>query len=338
MTITELRPNVKPDYGTDPFSLVLTSAGEHQRSISLDPRPSSVPEEEFTLVYHAFSGEDAITSLRWLRSCGPWQRVIVSFSGSSEELEQLAAYDLIDELIPVANHGRNILPLLQICRDRLHPESLVLHLHGKQSLPAWREHLEAELIRDPQKRAVHRSWLAEPGHGVIAPTTYAAVKPHASWEGNFAIARALFAQAYPNLTPISPYNLLSFPAGGMFWFRARVLQRMASVVKASDFPAEPLPPDRSVAHAIERLVFHCCEAEGLEWAFAHQEQGPWPSLTSLPGLLNDWRDHYIELLLPRAHGRPTQSGETEASISRSARQILKARMKHWWDKNRSHQE
>jgi hypothetical protein len=147
------------------------------------------------------------------------------------------------------------------------------------------------------------------------------------------IARALFSKAYPDQQPLSPYNLLSFPAGGMFWFRARVLQRLASVVKTSDFPAEPLPPDRSVAHAVERLVFQCCEAEGLRWAFAHQEQGPLPTLTSLPGLLDDWRDQYIELLLPRAHNRQTQS-EAEPMVSRSTRQ----RLKQWLHSHRSHQQ
>ena len=334
MSILELKPNIKPDYSTDPFSLVLTSSGEQQRSIpSLPPNRSTNSDNHFILVYHAFSGIDAIQSLRWLRLCERWQRVIVSFSGSSEELECLAACDLIDELIPVANQGRNILPLLQICR-KLEPESLVLHLHGKQSLPAWREHLEAELIRDPQKRAVHRAWLTEPMHGVIAPATYAAVKPHATWEGNFAIARAVFSQAYPDLSPLSPYNLLSFPAGGMFWFRARVLQRLASVVNANDFPAEPLPADRSIAHALERLIFHCCEAEGLQWAFAHREQGPWPSLTDLPGVLDDWRDHYIALLLPRAHGGPHQPTAEPVSPGSTGLQ-LKTLMKHWWHAHRS---
>lgn len=333
MPTTELRPNIKPDYRTDPYSLVLTASGERQRA--LPPQPEPMPEgprPAATLVYHAFEAQEALHSLRWLRSCGPWNQVIVSFSGSSEDLEQLDRSGLIDQLLPVANRGRNLLPLLQICRDQLPPETVVLHLHGKQSVPAWREQLEAQLVRDPAAREQHRRWLANPRHGVIAPTTYDGVRQHATWEGNFAIAQDLFARAYPEQPPLSPYNLLSFPAGGMFWFRARVLHRIAAVLEPHHFPPEPLPPDRSVAHALERLVFHCCEAEGLHWAFAHQEQGPLASLSDLPGVLNDWRDHYIELLLPRALAEVDHSPVPRPSLGAPPMRMenLQQRLKHWW--------
>ncbi|MEB3353877.1 MAG: rhamnan synthesis F family protein [Cyanobacteriota bacterium] len=337
MPTTELRPNVKPDYRTDPFSLVLTASGERQRAVPAQPQAQSgTPATAATLVYHAFEAQQALLSLRWLRSCGPWSQVIVSFSGSSQDLEELDRSGLIDQLIPVANRGRNLLPLLQICRDRLPPDTPVLHLHGKQSLPAWRHQLETQLVRDPADREQHRLWLADPRHGVIAPTTFDGVRQHATWEGNFAIARDLFARAYPEQPPLSPYNLLSFPAGGMFWFRARVLQRIAGVLEPHHFPPEPLPPDRSVAHALERLVFHCCEAEGLQWAFVHQQQGTLAKLGDLPGVLDDWRDHYIELLLPRAHtAEPPSPTPSETAPSQPPLGQLKRHLKDFWRPRRN---
>lgn len=343
MPTTELRPNIKPDYRTDPFSLVLTASGERERSVPIQPQsPASGGDvnegmPSATLVYHAFEADDVLRSLSWLRSCWPWQQVIVTFSGGSADLERISECALIDQLIPVPNRGRNILPLLQICRDRLPAETLVLHLHGKRSLPAWREQLEAQLVRDPAARQHHLRWLRDPRHGVIAPTTFADVRQHATWEGNFAIARDLFARAYPNRPRLSPYNLLSFPAGGMFWFRARVLQRLAAVIEPDDFSPEPMPPDRSVAHAVERLVFHCCEAEGMRWAFAHQGRAPLAGLVDPPGLLDDWRDHYIELLLPRAHAAPAAPPPPPTSVPPATGsagpvlpQRLKRALKHWW--------
>lgn len=307
MPITELRQNIKPDYRTDPFSLVLTASGERQRAVSSHAgiSTSAVTNKPVTalkpptLIYHAFHADEALGSLAWLYNCGPWSQVIVSFSGSSTDLQRLERSPLIDLLIPVSNRGRNILPLLQICKHKLTPDTVVLHLHGKRSLPAWRDHLEHQLVRDPVARQQHLHWLAQPNNGVIAPTTFEPLRLHATWEGNFTIARDLLGRAYPEQPLLSPYSLLSFPAGGMFWFRARVLQRLASILEEEHFPPEPLPPDRTVAHALERLVFHCCEAEGLKWGFTHQGESIVAQLDHPPGLLEDWRDHYIALLLPR---------------------------------------
>ena len=343
MPLTELRQNIKPDYLTDPFSLVLTASGERQRAVSSQTctptalaatQPTAAPEQPPTLVYHAFQADEALDSLGWLYNCGPWQQVIVSFSGSSADLQELERSSLIDQLIPVANRGRNILPLLQICKCQLAPETVVLHLHGKRSLPAWRHHLEYQLIRDPIARQHHLHWLAQPNHGVIAPTTFEPLRQHATWEGNFTIARDLLARAYPEQPLLSPYSLLSFPAGGMFWFRAQVLQRMASILEEEHFPPEPLPPDRTVAHALERLVFHCCEAEDLQWAFAYQGDTSVTHLAHPAGLLEDWRDHYIALLLPRllaADVLPAVPASAALAMGQPRRSLLR----HWWNRFRS---
>ena len=44
MPTTELRPNIKPDYGTDPFSLVLTASGERERCVPFQPQPKGDEE------------------------------------------------------------------------------------------------------------------------------------------------------------------------------------------------------------------------------------------------------------------------------------------------------
>ena len=68
MPITELRQNIKPDYRTDPFSLVLTASGERQRAVpshadigtsgsTAQPTAVLLPP---TIVYHAFQADEAL--------------------------------------------------------------------------------------------------------------------------------------------------------------------------------------------------------------------------------------------------------------------------------------
>lgn len=302
MPTTILRANIKPDYTTDPFSLVLTENGEAERRIQESTfKQHKTTQSKVILVYHAFEASDVLENLEWLGTMHTWDKIIISFSGSSEDLTEIRNKCQVDELIPVANRGRNILPLLNICSELLDLEDIVLHLHGKKSVPEWRRQIEAQLIKSPNSKSIHLNWFENKSNGVIAPTTFDGVRQHATWEGNFAIARDIFARAYPDLPRLSPYNLLSFPAGGMFWFRARVLKKIAEVVAYEDFSPEPMPPDRSVAHAIERLIFHCCEAEGLQWGFAFDEQTNLCRLQPPKAILSDWRNHYIELLLQMLH-------------------------------------
>ena len=73
----------------------------------------------------------------------------------------------------------------------------------------------------------------------------------------------------------------------------------------------------------------------MHWAFAYQDEGPLTKLTNPPGLLSDWRDHYIELLLPRAHA-PSQLSPSPIAINTPGlTQQLKSTIKQYLQLNKA---
>jgi len=63
---------------------------------------------------------------------------------------------------------------------------------------------------------------------------------------------------------------IEYPMGNMFWARTAALAPLLQHDwQWSDFPAEPVPYDGSILHAIERLTPFICEEAGFEWATVH---------------------------------------------------------------------
>ena len=76
--------------------------------------------------------------------------------------------------------------------------------------------------------------------------------------------------------------------GSFFWCRSKALARLwRREWKPEDFPAEPMPPDGTVSHAIERIFPFVAQAEGFYtgWmmtaAFAAQEIENWQCLSAV---------------------------------------------------------
>ena len=59
-------------------------------------------------------------------------------------------------------------------------------------------------------------------------------------------------------------NLTPLAVGTVFWCRTEVLQKMSeSNWKLEDFPAEPMPVDGTISHALERMFPFAAQAEGF---------------------------------------------------------------------------
>jgi len=66
----------------------------------------------------------------------------------------------------------------------------------------------------------------------------------------------------PGVTAESGFS--EFPAGSIFWIRASLLRRIASLMLTpADFESEPLPRNGCTPHAVERLVGHVCRQAGM---------------------------------------------------------------------------
>lgn len=176
------------------------------------------------------------------------------------------------------NRGRNVGPQLIACRDVFDRAELVLILHTKVSghadaLAGWRKFLLRDLIGTPSvARGVMETFARLPKLGVLAPRTFPQVRRQMVWGENYAICRGLAEKLGFTLFPDSP---LDFPAGFMFWARSAALRPLLDLgLEWEDFEPEPLQQDGTVAHALERLVFHACELAGYRWARAGLELDP----------------------------------------------------------------
>jgi GT2 family glycosyltransferase len=173
------------------------------------------------------------------------------------------------------NRGRNVAPQLITCRDVYDTHELVLILHTKVSshtdeLAGWREFLLRNLVGSQSvMRAAMEAFLQMPKLGVVAPRTFPAVRRHLIWGVNYETCRGLAERLGFLLYPDSP---LDCPAGFMFWARSAALKPLLDLGLAwEDFAEEGGQKDGTVAHALERLIFHACELSGHRWVRAGVE-------------------------------------------------------------------
>jgi len=77
-----------------------------------------------------------------------------------------------------------------------------------------------------------------------------------------------------------------FPAGGMFWFKTRALQKLIDYdIKYTDFPPEPLGEDGTISHAFERIYCFVAQSEGYYSAWGMTNSFASTEITTLSYLL-----------------------------------------------------
>ncbi|MFZ4687359.1 MAG: rhamnan synthesis F family protein, partial [Hyphomonadaceae bacterium] len=89
--------------------------------------------------------------------------------------------------------------------------------------------------------------------------------PHiVGWTKNLGIAEKLAARMGVE-EPLP--GAFDFPLGTMFWTRPAALRPLLSLdLRWEDYPAEPVPYDGTLLHAIERLLPFSARRAGLEIA------------------------------------------------------------------------
>ncbi|MDX7952944.1 rhamnan synthesis F family protein [Lichenihabitans sp. Uapishka_5] len=165
------------------------------------------------------------------------------------------------------NKGRDIGPFLHVLRNiQTSNYDLVGHVHGKKSNATdasmgerWRDFLWSNLVGpSPMLDAVAAACVANPKIGLIM-----AEDPHlVGWDGNRAIGEAL---AERMKLEVALDDVFDFPLGTMFWARPEALSPLAGLnLDWSDFPAEPLPYDATMLHAVERLLPFVVRSAGFD--------------------------------------------------------------------------
>jgi Rhamnan synthesis protein F len=180
------------------------------------------------------------------------------------------------EVRTMPNRGRDIAPKIVGFRDIYEDYPLVLYLHSKNSahaddLTGWRKFVLDCLVGSRDYVAgIFEAFNRRPDLGIVAPRNFGVIRPHLNWSNNFETSQALARRMGIS---IAQNDLLDFPAGSMFWARSAALRPLLDLnLKVSDFPDEEGQIDGTLAHAIERLFFHACEAAGFMWIRAGAAQ------------------------------------------------------------------
>ena len=168
---------------------------------------------------------------------------------------------IIIEKVP--NRGRDIAPLIVQFGARLAKYDIVGHFHTKRSphnsrLEGWRSELLAHLLGPKEAKggriAHFLSLLSSRAKLIFPEGSDRLLKDASGWADNRTIADEVLRK-YSALT-VDDFLTVEFPEGSMFWSRADCLQDFLSLpLTFDDFDEEPVAPDGTLAHALERLVF-----------------------------------------------------------------------------------
>ncbi len=163
---------------------------------------------------------------------------------------------LVMEEVP--NRGRNIAPLVAFGK-RLTAYDFVCHIHSKQSphstaLQNWPREMLDTLLGSEERVARILTLLKQDGKFFFAaPHPEAEPDPATGWSCNYDPAETILRRH--TSFRISAFPVIDFPHGAMFWARGKALERLARLpFTPEDFPAEPIPPDGTLAHTLERLL------------------------------------------------------------------------------------
>ncbi|WP_315096633.1 rhamnan synthesis F family protein [uncultured Cellulomonas sp.] len=170
----------------------------------------------------------------------------------------------------VENRGRDLAPFFTgLGHEVLDEYDVVLHVHGKRSphvagevADRWRTFLWENLVggRAPMMDTICQAFAADEGLGLVAPED-----PHLNdWDLNRAEGERL-ATRFGLTRPLPTH--MDFPMGGMFWARTSALRPVLDArLQWDEYPAEPVPIDGTMLHALERIIPFAVEEAGFRFA------------------------------------------------------------------------
>ncbi len=222
------------------------------------PMPIAAPTRP-CVVIHAWYMDVLSELLADLRAAAlPWRIVITTTADKQGAVEQaVRATGLQAEIDVHPNHGRDILPFLQVA-ERLYEEGeqVVLKLHTKRSTHRsdgedWRRELTGRLLDADRAGAIFNAFLQDAELGLVAPEGHVQRLDY-YWGANERNVGALLARMG---LPAADISRDTFVAGSMFWVRLSALRPLLDThLQRSLFEPEAGQVDGTQAHAVERVV------------------------------------------------------------------------------------
>jgi len=193
----------------------------------------------------------------------------------AREIEAMVAKSGLDCALDVRcsqNRGRDVAPLICLFGRKLLDYDCALHIHTKKSASVkadadyghhWLMHNLGFLARNPEYvQGILSQFGRNPNCGVLVPKPWKGIRRVMTWTSNRPYAEKLMERLHLPRTLLKTQPLM-FPSGTMFWFRPAALKPLlTSDLCFEDFPAEPLPNDGTLAHAIERCILYIALSQG----------------------------------------------------------------------------
>jgi len=155
------------------------------------------------------------------------------------------------------NRGRDIAPMIVQFGERLSNYDYFGHFHTKKSphrddLNGWFSALMDTLCGDPKNIAQILKLLESDGKLVYASGNQI-LPGDDGWSENKSIAKDILNR-FTDLN-ITDFPYAEFPQGTMFWAKSNSMRDFLKLpLQFEDFPKEPILPDATLAHALERLI------------------------------------------------------------------------------------
>ena len=248
---------------------------EATRSALSPPAPTPVRP---CAVIHAWYPEILEEILEALRATKLVWRVVVTTDPSHEaEIRAVCSKSGTEAEIHVfPNHGRDILPFLQVANTLLgQGEQLLLKLHTKRSThrddgEQWRKELIDRLVAPDRALAILDAFQTEADLGLVAPEGH--IHPLSFyWGANKAKVLSLLTQFGIKEPQV---DVDTFVSGSMFWVRTEALRPVLDTHLApSMFELEKGQIDGTLAHAIERTFILAAKEAGYRHLTAAQLLG-----------------------------------------------------------------
>ncbi|MFO1150490.1 MAG: rhamnan synthesis F family protein [Alsobacter sp.] len=229
-------------------------------------------EVRLGVIAHVFYPDFASTLASVMSRLPPSARLYVS-TDTQAKAEQIRA-TLADhgarlDCRITPNRGRDIAPRLIAFADVFDACDLVLMLHSKKSLhdpelEGWGDFLVHHLAgsRDIADSIIG-FFEADDRLGMVGAQHFPPIRRWCVWTNDLAGCKVLGRRLGVRITR---YSRLDFPSGSMFWARPQALRPLLDLrLGWEEFPDEQGQIDGTLAHAIERLLYYCCEAAGYRW-------------------------------------------------------------------------
>jgi len=158
----------------------------------------------------------------------------------------------------IPNRGRDLAPLIAEFGKDLLNYDFIAHIHTKRSphnsyLKGWFEDIMDTLLGSQSNVYQIFKLLSGDAKFVYPAPNEKILIDKSGWADNYYLAKELLPRLLGE--KIESYPLVEFPQGSMFWAKSSALRNFLTFpLTYTDFPSEPILPDGTISHVLERLL------------------------------------------------------------------------------------